>query len=216
MRMHEKSGSVERLRKAIFDGVDRERLASRIFPLFDLPAIDHDVIPARKTFKRPYIDKTHPMKTSLSLLEPLLLCPGSRTPNSVELYKKFYPCSCKANELMEVTAPTLIICWDISDILLMGLPSSRSQVLVIPLLPLLALQWMIWYPQSFKTQTPATEDQIRNIKLRRYLVHEAFFVLFDIPGWYRVELTRRSEEVEKSRALCSSCCSWLRYMLQNW
>ena len=97
---------------------------------------------------------------------------------------------------MEVTTPTLIICWDVTDILLMGLPSTRSQVLVIPLLPLLALQWMIWYPQSFKTQTPATEDQIRDIKMRRYLVHEAFFVLFDIPGWYRVELTRRSEEVE--------------------
>ena len=97
---------------------------------------------------------------------------------------------------MEVTEPTLMICWDISDVLFMGLPSSRSQVLVIPLLPLLALQWMILYPQSFKTQTQATEDQIRDIKLRRYLVHDAFFVLFEIPGWYRVELTRRAEETE--------------------
>ena len=30
-------------------------------------------------------------------------------------------------------------------------------------------------------------------------MHEAFFALFDIPGWYRVELTRRSEEVEIKR-----------------
>ena len=51
-------------------------------------------------------------------------------------------------------------------------------------------------PPIVQNTYTGNEDQIRDIKLRRYLIHEAFFVLFEIPGWYRVELTRRSEEVE--------------------
>ena len=196
LRLHAKSDVIEEIRENLLKGVQLDRLEPRIFPGYDIPIQEQEVMPYRHTINQQMIAEDHPMKRSLSLLEPLLLCPGSRTPESVAIHANTYPCSCLTEDILIQAEPTLLICWEISDILVMGLPNATSEVLILPLLPLLSTQWMLQHTNSFHQRIPGEEKEIEDLKFQRYKVHEAFFKVLSIPRWYQVELVRRAEETE--------------------
>ena len=110
------------------------------------------------------------------MLEPLILCPGRRTPQSVEHYIEMYPCSCWAREILKQkqAQPTLIVCWDMSKILVVGLPGPQSQVIVLPLISLLPLQWMLQNLESFHHGESATAEQILRLGKIDLSLFEAF------------------------------------------
>ena len=90
----------------------------------------------------------------------------------------------------------MFVVWDLNDIIPLGIPAKETGSLVLPLLPLLPLKWMLNNPASFQSGTEATPNQIRILRLKRFELHEAFFLLFNLPGMIKTELSRRAHETE--------------------
>ena len=77
-----------------------------------------------------------------------------------------------------------------------GLPGTQSQVIVLPLISLLPLQWMLQNLESFHHGQSATAEQILRLGKIDLPLFEAFARLMDLSGWLRVQLSRRQYEPE--------------------
>ena len=188
------SEAAEDLRDDIERGLSEEEIGNRFLNGRDEPIAPHVMVPARTPSDG--IDPAHPMRRDMAMVEPLILCPGRRTPQSVEHYIEKYPCSCWAREVLKQAQLTLIVCWDLSEILVLGLPGPQSQVVVLPMSSLLAVQWMMQNPEDFHHGRLATPEQIGRLGKLDLTLFEAFARLMDLPGWLRVHLGRRQFEPE--------------------
>ena len=188
------SEAAEDLRDDLERGICEEEIKARFLNGRDEPVAPHVMVPGRPPSDG--VDPANPMRKDIAMLEPLILCPGRRTPQSVEHYIEKYPCSCWAREIWEQVQPTLIVCWDLSEILVVGLPGPQSSVMILPMVNLLAVQWMLQNLEQFHHGRPATGDQIGKLGKLDIPLFEAFARLMDLPGWLRVQLGRRQFEPE--------------------
>ena len=97
---------------------------------------------------------------------------------------------------MKTDRETLLVCWDLSELLVIGLPETLSKVVILPLPSLLAVQWMLQNIESFHYGQKATVEQISNLGKLNLSLFESFARLMDLPGWLRVHLGRRQFEPE--------------------
>ena len=188
------SESAEDLRDELERNVGEEELRIRFLNGRDEPVAPHIMVPGR--LPSDGVEPSHPMRKDLALLEPLILCPGRRTPQSVEHYTEKYPCSCWAREVLKQEKEIMLVCWDLSELLTLGLPGTLSKVVLLPLSSLLAVQWMLQNLESFHHGQKATTEQISSLGRLDLSLFEAFARLMDIPGWLRVQLGRRQFEPE--------------------
>ena len=174
------SESAEDLRDELERNVGAGELNARLLNGRDEPVAPHVMVPGRPPTDG--VEPTHPMRRDLAMLEPLILCPGKRTPQSIEHYVEKYPCSCWARELMKTDRETLLVCWDLSELLVIGLPETLSKVVILPLPSLLAVQWMLQNIESFHYGQKATVEQISNLGKLNLSLFESFARLMDLPG----------------------------------
>ena len=97
--------AVNAIMEDLLIGSSPEDLSDILFEDGDSLAIENMVFLVRT--ETPEIPPGHPMDEELAILEPLLLCPGIRTPSSVDEFPTLYPCSCAADAVEKPTKPTL-------------------------------------------------------------------------------------------------------------
>ena len=97
---------------------------------------------------------------------------------------------------MKSDKETMLVCWDLSELLVIVLPGTLSKVLILPLPSLLAVQWMLQNVESFHHGQKATPEQISGLGKLDLSLFESFARLMDLPGWLRVSLGRRQFEPE--------------------
>ena len=93
------SEAAEDLRDDIERRLSEEEIRNVFLNGRDEPIAPHVMVPARTPSDG--IDPAHPMRRDMAMVEPLILCPGRRTPQSVEHYIEKYPCSCWAREVLK-------------------------------------------------------------------------------------------------------------------
>ena len=174
------SESAEDLRDELERNVGKGELNARLLNGRDEPVAPHVMVPGRP--QSDGVEPTHPMRKDVAMLKPLILCPGERTPQSIEHYVEKYPCRCWARELMKSDRETLLVCWDLSELLVIGLPETLSKLVFLPLPSLIAVRWMLQNIESFHHGQKATVEQIFNLGKLNISLFESFARLVDLPG----------------------------------
>ena len=68
-------------------------------------------------------------------------------------------------------------------------------------------------PSFLPEQYRGYPNQIRTLRLKRFELHEAFFLIFNLPGVIKTELSRRAHETEMKafmlQLLYQACCCLL-------